>query len=113
MIPNHFIYKLKWETETKEFSEMKTFYTDCYGYVFHEPLTYEEQSAFLSFLDDADNLNRLTPVDFCHYFLERNIKFDFTFRYCKTLNPYENYIRYRVVKEIRRELDRLHQTASE
>lgn len=106
---NHdsFLTKLKWQTTNKQFNEMTEFGTDCICYVFDKPLSYEEQNDFISFVKDSDNLNQLSPIDFCNYFLRNNIAFQLKYRYVKQLSLMQNYQYYKIIRMIRKQLKNL------
>ena len=103
---NHdiFLTRLRWQSSTKEFKEMKSFSTDCFQYVFENALTNEQQNDFLSFIGDSNNLNNLTPIDFCNYFIQHKISFSLKFKYTREIGIQNNYKSYLIIKHINKKL---------
>ena len=101
---NQYLTKLRWQTATGEFNEMKRFSTDCFVYEFRNPLNYNEQNNFMTFVGDSDNLNSLTPIDFCNYFLQNNILFDVKYQYVRKIGLIRNYKSYKIVKMLQKKI---------
>lgn len=102
-----FLTKLRWETATKEDARMTYFATDCFCYMFYRPLSFEEQNDFLDFIGDADNLNKITPVDFCDYYLFKNIPFEIKYKYTKEIGLWANIESYRLIKLLQKILKKI------
>lgn len=106
---NHdtFLTRLRWDTAYGNFTDIVMFGTDCIIYVFGRPLTMWEQMNFTEFLGSSDNMNSLTPVDFCNYFLSRKIPFSLKFKYIWKLNPRENLRYLQIIHLLRREIEKV------
>jgi hypothetical protein len=105
---NHsiFLTRLRWDTVNGSFQKMEKFSTDCIVYKFKKPLEIKEQADFLDFLGDTDNLNELSSVDFCNYFLTNNIPFSIKFRFLPKLGI-KNLQYVREIRILQKELAKL------
>ena len=103
---NHdiFLTRIRWQTATGEFSQMDSYTTDCFQYVFIKPLEIEQQNEFMQFIGDSDHFNRLSVLDFCNYFLNQDIPFKLKFRYCRKRRIRFNLNCYKIVMYLQKEL---------
>ena len=105
-----YLNKLRWDTVYEKFTEMNAFSTDGIEYKFKHPLTNKEQIALIDFMGDAKTMNSRTPVDFCNFLIQHRIEFMVNFRYSCKLPVKRNWKCYKIVKMLRKELERLYPT---
>lgn len=84
---NHdsFLQDLRMETLTGQFSRMTSLALDNFLFSFVQPLTLEQQIAVTDFMGNSKELNSLTPVDFCIFFLKNKIEFSLSWTACKEI----------------------------
>lgn len=106
---NHdtFLTRLRWDTTYENFTDMTSFRTDCIIYEFKSPLSKEEQSMFVEFLGNSDQLNTIMPDEFCNFFLKHRIEFDIKFRYEFNLSFKQNYWYLKTIRILKRVLKRM------
>lgn len=87
---NHFLTKCRWASAV-DHVQFKSFQTDNVRYCFDQVLTEDQQSEFLDFLGDSDHMNQLSILDFCTYFIHKDIPFHLQFHYSKN-KPFKQNI---------------------
>lgn len=87
----NFLNELRRDILTGNFRNMSELRLDCFHFEFPETLSTEEQIKLGDFMGTSDNLNSLSPVDFCIFFLENNIKFILTYQYSENRTSDDNF----------------------
>lgn len=105
-LKNHdvFLTKIRFQAATGEFKSMLSFTADCFVYKFPQVITGQALISFSEFLGDSDHFNRITPVDFCTYFIRNNIPFMISWTLCKKRSAKINWLSFVAVMEIKKEL---------
>ena len=115
--PDHsqFLTKLNYDTVMGEFRNMAMFQTDCFVYVFRNPMTNEQQLAFMEFIRDSEKLNNTTLTEFMNWFLTHDVLFDIMFKITNRndmplLEHIEyNWVCFKLVKAARKALNELYE----
>lgn len=105
---NHtrFLEELRISTLTGNFKDMSKLTLDCFCFKFKTPLSSEEQLKLGDFMGTSDNVNNLSPMDFCDFYLQNNISFKLSYIYSKNRTKEDNFYCALLVQAINEELNR-------
>lgn len=112
---SQFLTRLNYQTAMGEFKNMVLFRTDCFIYVFRNPMTDEQQAQFMEFIRDSDKLNDTTLTEFINWFLSHDVLFDvmFGFTYRKDIPLPEliwyNWACFKLTRKARRIMNTLYE----
>lgn len=102
--------RLKWNIATGEFAEVETFRLDFFKFSFPKPgLSNPQMSELVTWIDADNHLNSLRPTDFCSWFNEHGIIYDFTFHWMKTKSTKENLRMWHCINKIHKIRYYIHQ----
>lgn len=104
---NIFSHNPGWDNTIELFSDMQGFRTGCFCYKLIRPLSYEEQSDFVEFLNNSDNMNHLPSTAFCIYFLRHQIPFYIKWEYTPQISLPDNLASYRIVRTLNRQIRKI------